>query len=453
VPTKAGKAGNMRGNLSHPELAATILLLALVSLCVRPVLAQSPPTSQLQSWLGQATLTGDWGGVRTRLENLGVEPRAEFFTESAANPIGGQAQAARYTQEIDLGADLDLNRLVALPHGKVQITLTDDTGHSLSNDAIGNQFQVQELFVAGQSFRLSELNYQQSLFSDKISFEVGWAPVGDSFAHPMMFCAFQNAAFCGHASAMTINSGAQNFPFAQWGAHLKVRPAPTFYLATGLYQVNSNEVTPDKGFNIFSGTGMFLPIELGWLPDWSGALPGAYKLGSYYNSSPTPDVLTDVNGRSAGLTGAPFETRAARWGAYLIVNQTIYRFRPQSRRSLRIGGLAGMGDPETARFGYFASGGWLLQGPFSHREEDFLAMAVAYARTNPRLTQFQEDRDAVSPGSVGIQTYESIVEIGYGAWITPWLLLQPNLQYVINPGGTGNISNAFVLGIHTDVTF
>src|SRR6185437_241591 len=145
----------------------------------------------------------------------------------------------------------------------------------------------------------------QSLFSDKISFEVGWAPVGDSFAHPMMFCAFQNAAFGGHASSMTINSGAQNFPFAQWGAHLKVRPAPKFYLATGLYQVNSNEVTPDKGFNIFSGTGVFLPIELGWLPDWSGALPGAYKLGSYYNSSPTPDVLTDVNGRSAGLTGAP----------------------------------------------------------------------------------------------------------------------------------------------------
>src|SRR5690348_3918989 len=118
----------MRLNLSRPELAATILFLALMALCVRPVLAQSTATSQLQGWMGQTTLTGDWGGLRTLLENLGVEPRAEFLTESAANPIGGRAQAARYTQELDFGADLDLNRLLALPNGKVQITLTDDTG-------------------------------------------------------------------------------------------------------------------------------------------------------------------------------------------------------------------------------------------------------------------------------------------------------------------------------------
>lgn len=240
----------MRGNLSHPELAATILLLALVALFVRPVLAQSTPTSQLQSWLGQATLTGDWGGVRTRLENLGMEPRAEFLTESAANSIGGQTQAARYTQEIDFGADLDLNRLVALPNGKVQITLTDDAGRSLSNDAIGSQFQVQELFVANQSFRLSELNYQQDLFTGKISLEAGWAPVGDSFAQPMIFCAFQNAVFCGHASAMTINSGAHNFPLAQWGAHVKVRPEAEFYVATGVYQDNPNEVKSNRGFDL-----------------------------------------------------------------------------------------------------------------------------------------------------------------------------------------------------------
>ncbi len=435
-------------------MTATIVSLVLVALCVRPALAQSTSTSQLRSWLGQATLTGDWGGVRTYLDNLGIDPRAEFLTESATNPIGGRAQAARYTQEIDFGADLDLNRLVALSNGKVQITLTNDTGRSLSNDAIANQFRVQELFVADQSFRLSELNYQQNLCSDKISLKAGWAPVGDSFAHPMVFCAFQNAVFCGHASAMTINSGADNFPLAQWGAHIKVRPEPEFYLATGLYQVNPNEAKSNGGFDLsFSGTGVFIPIEIGWLPDWSGALPGTYKLGTYYNSSDTPDVLTDVNGRSAGLTGAPFKTREDRWGAYLIVNQAIYRFQPQSGRALRIGGLLGMGDPATSRYSYFASGGWLLQGTFSHRDDDFLAMAIAYVRTNPRLTQFQEDRDAVRPGSVGIQTYESILEIDYGARITPWLLLQPNLQYVINPGGTGNIPNAFVLGLHTDLTF
>ena len=61
---------------------------------------------------------------------------------------------------------------------------------------------------------------------------------------------------------------------------------------------------------------------------------------------------------------------------------------------------------------------------------------IAYARTNSRLTQYQQDLDTVAPGSVGIQTYESIAEIDYGLQLTQWLKIRPNLQYVINPGGT-----------------
>ena len=198
-----------------------ILLLVPLVLCAVPALAQPASTSQLQLWLGQTTLTGNWGGIRTRLKNAGIDLNAEFLTESADNPIGGRSQAARYTQEIDFGADLDLDRLLAIANGKIQITLTDDTGRSLSDDAIGSQFQVQQLFIARQSFRLSELNYRQDLLANKISVEVGWAPVGDSFAQPMLLCVFQNAAFCGHASAMTINSGAHNFPTAEWGARLR----------------------------------------------------------------------------------------------------------------------------------------------------------------------------------------------------------------------------------------
>jgi porin len=30
--------------------------------------------------------------------------------------------------------------------------------------------------------------------------------------------------------------------------------------------------------------------------------------------------------------------------------------------------------------------------------------------------------------------------------VTPWLQLEPDVQYVIEPGGTGEIPNALVLG-------
>lgn len=408
-----------------------------------------------KDWLDRTTLTGDWGGTRTRLQGRGINLRADFVTESAANPIGGKRQAIRYTQQIDFGADLDLNKLFGHSHGTVQITFTDRAGRSLSADAIGNQFAVQELYGAGQNFRLSELNYQQDFFANKITLEFGWSPVGDDFATLSILCDFQNVVVCGHANAMAVNSGAHNFPTGEWGAHIKVRPMPQFYVATGIYQVNPKEDDSDNGFDLsFHSTGAFFPVEFGWLTGrGSGGLPGTYKIGAYYNSSPAPDVLTDVNGFSAGLTGAPFAIRNGRWGAYGMADQMVYRPGPDSDHGLRLGGVAGMGDRETAKYGYFLAGGGVYQGTFPGRDNDFVSFAVAYVRTNPRLTTFQEDRDTVAPGSVGIQRFESIVEVDYSLQLAPWFAIRPNLQYVINPGGTGKISNAFVIGLYTSITF
>jgi hypothetical protein len=50
------------------------------------------------------------------------------------------------------------------------------------------------------------------------------------------------------------------------------------------------------------------------------------------------------------------------------------------------------------------------QGTFSRRDNDVVSFMIAYARTNSRLTRYQEDLDTVAPGPVGIQTYESIAE-------------------------------------------
>ncbi|GGY20811.1 porin [Rhodanobacter panaciterrae] len=439
---------------SIPQLHQTTRCLlfgtALLSVC--PAMAQQATTD---GWLGQPTMTGDWGGLRTELQNDGITLRAHWTTESAGNPSGGKYQTARYTQQFDLGADFDLDRLWGVPDAKIQFTLTDRSGRSLSADAIGNQFAVQELYGAGQNFRLAELNYQQDLLDHKVIIELGWSPLGDHFANLPAFCDFQNGVICGHANAMTVNSGAHNFPTAEWGARIEVRPTPGFYVATGIYQVNPNEGNADEGFNLsFKSTGAFIPVELGWMTgSGSGELPGNIKVGGYYNTSKAPDVLTDVNGLSAGLTDGSFEQHNGRSGGYVVANHMVYREGPDSACGLYFGAMAGVGDAATAKFRYFWMAGGHFQGTFPGRDDDVVAFMVAYARTNSRLTRYQEDRDSVTPGAVGIQTYESVAEIDYGARLTPWLVLRPNLQYVIHPGGTGKIPDAFVIGLYTQVTF
>jgi porin len=416
-----------------------------------PTTAQPSNNSMLGDWLNQGTMTGDWGGIRTRLEAAGINLRAHYTSESAYNPSGGQFEAARYTQQIDFGADLDLDRLVGIPGGRVLITFTDRRGRSLSADALGNnKFAVQEVFGGGQILRLVELHYRQDLLDGQLLFDIGWAPVGSNFATSSIYCRLQTLATCG--TLQLDNANWHNWPFSQWGAMVRFRPSPEYYVSTGVYQANPRNET--EGLDLsFAGTGAIVPFEIGWFPGQGArGMPGEYKLGAYYDSSQTPDVFQDINGLSAGLTGAPFAQRNGRWGVYALATQMVYREAAEGKRGLTLFAMATASDPKTETFRFFYAGA-LYQGTFAHRDDDFVSLLFAHGRFNDRLTRFQEDRNRVSPGAVGIQTNESVVALDYSIAVAPWLRVQPNLQYVIRPGGTGEIRNAFVIGLFTKVTF
>jgi len=435
---------------NRPRTTRYLALGGALLLCTLPAMAQQAGVD----WLRQPTLTGDWGGTRSSLQDDGINLRAHWTTESAGNLSGGYYQTARYTQQLDFGADFDLDKLWGVPDAKIQFTVTDRSGRSLTNDALGNMFSTQELYGAGQNFRLAELNWQQDFLDHKVAIELGWSPMGDDLARLAAFCNFQNGIICGHANAMTTNSGAHNFPTAQWGARLKVHVTPTFYVQGGVYQNNPNAGNHDQGWNLsFKSDGVIVPVEVGWNTRPDNPRPGDLKLGAYYNSAGTPDVLTGVDGLSAGLTGAALEHRDGRSGGYFIVDKMVYREGPDSNRGLYLGAMGGVGDAATAKFRDFWIVGGHYQGTFRGRDNDVISFMLASARINPRLTRYQRDRDRVTPGVVPIQTSETVLEVDYGAKLTSWLTLRPNLQYIIRPNGTGKIPDAFVIGLYTQVTF
>ena len=138
-----------------------------------------------------------------------------------------------------------------------------------------------------------------------------------------------------------------------------------------------------------------------------------------------------------------------RHGGYVMGEQVIYQ--PETgnaTRAFSIMGIAGGGDNATARFRRFAIAGAVYQGPFAHRPDDFVSLMVAWARTNPRLGRFQRDRNQMLPNNASVQRSETVIELDCGIQATPWLLLQPNLQYIVQPGGNQDRSDALVLGLH-----
>jgi porin len=48
---------------------------------------------------------------------------------------------------------------------------------------------------------------------------------------------------------------------------------------------------------------------------------------------------------------------------------------------------------------------------------------------------------------------EMIFEASYQAQISPWCAVQPDIQYILQPGGSTAIPNALVLGLSVSVDF
>ena len=69
------------------------------------------------------------------------------------------------------------------------------------------------------------------------------------------------------------------------------------------------------------------------------------------------------------------------------------------------------------------------------------------------LQDFQQRAQRLNP-NVGVQQHETVMELTYRlALLTSALYVQPDLQYVFWPGGTGRISDALVLGAQLGVNF
>jgi porin len=92
------------------------------------------------------------------------------------------------------------------------------------------------------------------------------------------------------------------------------------------------------------------------------------------------------------------------------------------------------------QIGGYAGGGLTFTAPFPSRAQDALGLAVAASRNGSHYERAQMAAGAPAAG-------ETTMELTYLAQLGSWLSVQPDLQYVIHPGGTRSTRNAVVLGL------
>ncbi|MEO8206506.1 MAG: carbohydrate porin, partial [Chthoniobacterales bacterium] len=358
---------------------------------------------------------------------------------------------------------LNLEKLIGWKGGSLDVSGLDRNGTSLSEQYIGNQYTVQQIF-GGETIMFYALIFQQKLYNDKIDIKIGRFATGDDFASSPLYWLYMNNGIDGNPQALPVNTAFSAYPWAVWAARLKVQPTEDTVAMFGVYQASNRifkRAYHGMDWSMRPSDGVLLITQMGWHPelfkqavpnnsiantskDATKAVkepimqgyPGHYWMGFYF-SPWTQSTFT-----------TPSSTAHNAYGFYWHADQMVYRPKLGLDSGLTVWSAITLSPQQNlAKIPYQINGGLIYKGLIPGRQQDQTIFGVIYGSFGSDYAQ------TVSPSGGGYPSYELDFEFGYRINFSKFLYVQPDIQYVINPGGTGNIPNALVLGSQMGVTF
>lgn len=409
-------------------------------------------------------LLGDLGGLRTRLGARGIEFNLQETSEILGNVTGGVRRGAVYEGATLMGLTIDADKTIGLAGSTINVSAYQIHGRGLTASNLNN-LNVASGIEAPRATRLFELWYEQSLLHDALSVRLGQQAADQEFMVSQYGALFINSGF-GWATlpALDLPSGGPAYPLATPGVRVKVSPSDPWSVLTGVYSGDPDDNGSGTSFSL--NKGVFVISELQYqinAGEKATGRPGTYKFGGWYNSN----KFADQRFGSDGLTladpasnGDP-EFHKNNWSLYAMADQMVHRVEGSKDQGLGVFGRI-MGAPgDRNAVDVFVNGGVTYKGLVAARPDDSIGLGIMYARVSDRARGSDMDTAFFAGAARPFRRGETVIELTYQAQVTPWWIVQPDFQYVFDPGGkTGlpdnpvqEISDAAVFGLRTTITF
>ena len=483
-----------------PRVASSLaIILALFSVCGADARARDAVpalSAKIRCIWEQDYATGDWGGLRSSLATRGIVFNVTYAADGFGVVGGGIKRGALYNGLLDVGSDVDLEKLIGWKGAHFHVNGLYPHGENGSANYVGDigTFSNIEAFDA---YRLYELWFEQDLFDDRFSLRVGQITLDSEFAVLDSYGGLFIQSGFGAPEAFSANLPLPGYPNATPGIRLRIEPVKGLYIQAAVFDGNvapgrtpdrSPNVPPSTEFNR-SGTHWALRREEGalWIGEIgyrcneadeeaeasatstitdgrahapSGAiaprpgLAGSYKVGFVYHTDAFADIydftLTDL-----GSSLAPAEPRdgGPNYAIYANIEQEVWR-----EPGTEIQGLGAFGHavwmPQNRNFVECSfEGGLHYRGAIPARDHDALGLGVAYIRISDQVAAAVRKANQRDRTSNRRPDFEATVELVYRYQAASWLSIQPHAQYVIHPGGAKDNDNALILGVRTNITF
>ena len=420
----------MNTHLLKPSHARITLLAPLLgTLTLSPAIA------------AEERLSGDWGGRRNAWQEAGAELEMVYTGEFFRNHRGGTAQGSDYLSNTDITLTLDGEKLWGMTGGTLFLYVLGNNGGDPS-ERTGNTQGITNI-AAPDTFKLYEAWYEQRFDGDSemallfglydLNSEFDSIPSGGLFINP--------SHGIGPDFSQSGVNGPSIFPTTSLGLRLKGAIGESGYVMVAVWDGVPGDPNDPKGTHIKfeNGDGLLTAIEAG--VEIASAVEGDErpdaKVGfGLWRYSAEFDDLSDTDG-----LGNPVK-RSDNQGAYLLGEYVLSREADDPAQGLSLFVRIGAANSDINQFARYLGYGLVYTGPFANRDEDQVGLSVATAINGDKYKQL-----------TGAEDQEIAIELTYRAPITPWLTVQPDLQYIINPGTDPALDNALVAGVRVEITF
>ncbi len=440
----------------------------------------------------------DQGGLRSRLERAGLQFTFTYYGDAFANPSGGVSQGLGYDGRFGTIIDADLEKLVGWSGASFHASIHQIHGTQFSATNLQNLALVSGI-EAPPSTRLFNLWIEQKIGSET-NLRLG------QFSAAQEFLVSQNAALFVNSTfgwpllpAQDLPSGGPAYPEATPGARLTWTPTdqltlraaifngdpagpgadnpvlrdpyglafrvndPPLLIAELAYAYNQGKSTPRENPHQ-EGAGMLVPQHGAAAPIGSVGLPGTVKVGAWLHTGQFADQRFNSEGGLLADSSAPPLQHSGNFAVYGLIDQMLWR------------GASGRGERELDGFvravaapadrnllDLYLDSGLSIKGLVDSRPDDVVGLGAAYGRISPQTAAYNLDVAAIAGMPMPIRDYEATIELTYQMQVAPNWAVQPDLQYIIHPGGNApdprdpshasSIPNALVFGLRTMLKF
>ena len=299
-----------------PEKKTIVVLLALMSLCVRLPAAHAAflPEQSVEDFVTSDHFSNNLWGLHDRLEEkLGLSFEMVYLQDMFWNTRGGitTSDSGDFPRLLGLYLELDTAKAGLWENGTFFFGLEHHSGHSPSGRSVGD-WQTLDNIDADQFNQVSEFWYRHSFLEDTLWLKLGKMEANADFSYIETGIEFINSS-AGLIPTVPIPS----YPDQDWGAVIGVEPVGWFGCKFGMYQ-GDIDGSRSVGDTIDQLRGPMLIVEPSFKYELSG-LSGSFNIGAWWNGR---DFEAFHKHSSAD------DTYGDAWGVYAFWQQQLWKENP-----------------------------------------------------------------------------------------------------------------------------